>query len=186
MSPVIWIVIVVIILIVAFAAWRYTQQRQTEAVRERFGPEYDRTVQQQGGDERKAASALKERQERVESVEIHPLSTEDRERYTEQWKSIQSQFVDDPAGAVGRADALITDAMTTIGYPVDQFEQREEAVSVKYPEVADNYRTAHEIAQRQTNGDATTEDLREAMVLYRSLFERLVGMPQASSTEAGQ
>jgi type II secretory pathway pseudopilin PulG len=186
MTALIVIVVIVVILVLAFGAWWYTQQRQRQEAKQQFGPEYDRTVQQFGGDERKATSALKEREERVEQVEIHPLSGDARQQFSDQWQSIQSQFVDDPGGAVNAADGLISDAMRQIGYPVAQFEQREEAVSVKYPDVADDYRTAHEIAQRNQNGEANTEDLREAMVRYRSLFERLVGMPQSNQTEVTQ
>lgn len=183
MTPVIIVVVLVVIVALAFAAWRSMEQRKTQAVQQRFGSEYDRTVTQFGGDERKATSALKEREERVSQVEIHPLASEARERYTSQWRSVQAQFVDDPSGAVNSADALIADAMHQIGYPVNEFEQRAEAVSVKYPQVADDYRTAHEIAQRNESGDASTEDLRTAMVRYRSLFEQLVGMSRSSPSE---
>ncbi|HEX6507618.1 MAG TPA: hypothetical protein VF221_08310, partial [Chloroflexota bacterium] len=136
MTAVVVIVVIIIILVVAFGAWRYMQQRRTQEVRQQFGPEYDRTVEQFGGNERQAATALKEREERVQQVEIHPLSGDARDRFSEQWRSVQAQFVDDPGAAVNAADVLIADAMRQIGYPVDQFEQREEAVSVKYPEVA--------------------------------------------------
>ena len=184
MTAVIVVIVLAVIVLVALGAWWYSRQHKTEVVREQFGSEYDRAVEQFGGDEQKATNALKDRQDRVEKVEIYPLSTEDRERYAEDWRSVQAQFVDDPGGAVNAADRLIADAMSRIGYPVDQFEQREEAVSVKYPEVTGDYRKAHEIAQRNEAGDANTEDLREAMVLYRGLFERLIGMPQASQAEA--
>lgn len=183
MTVVIIVVVIIVVVAIAFGAWRAMQQRQTQAVQQRFGSEYDRTVTQSGGDERKATTILKEREERVEQVEIHPLSSDARERYSSQWQTVQAQFVDDPAGAVTAADALIADVMQQIGYPVDAFEQREEAVSVRYPEVADDYRTAHEIAQRNESGEANTEDLRTAMVRYRSLFERLVGMPSSNPSE---
>lgn len=180
MTTVIIVVVIIVIVALAFGAWRYMEQRKTQEVQQQFGSEYDRTVTQFGGNERKATAALKEREERVKQVEIHPLSSEARERYSSQWQTVQAQFVDDPSGAVNAADALIADAMQQIGYPVDAFEKREEAVSVQYPEVADDYRTAHDIAQRNESGDASTEDLRTAMVRYRSLFERLVGMPTSN------
>jgi hypothetical protein len=180
------IVVIVVIVIVALAVggWLYSRQHRVQEVRQQFGPEYDRTVEEQGGDEHKAASLLRERRERVDDIEIHPLSAEDRDRFAGDWQSVQAKFVDDPSGAVNDADALIAEAMRRIGYPVDQYEQREEAVSVKYPEVAGDFRQAHEIALSNQDGNASTEDLRNAMVLYRGLFERLVGMAQPSSTEA--
>lgn len=183
MTAVIIVVVIIVIVALAFGAWRYMEQRKTQAVQQQFGSEYDRTVTQFGGDERKATTELREREKRVEQVEIHPLSSEARERYSSQWQEVQAQFVDDPGGAVNAADDLIADAMKQIGYPVDEFEAREEAVSVRYPEVADDYRTAHDIAQRNESGDASTEDLRTAMVRYRSLFERLVGMSTSNPSE---
>jgi FtsZ-interacting cell division protein ZipA len=183
MTAVVVIVVIVLIVALAFGAWWFVQQRRKQEVQQQFGPEYDRTVQQFEGNERKAASELKDREKRVEAVEIRPLSVDARDRFTEQWQSTQAQFVDDPSGAVNAADALIADAMRQIGYPVDEFEQRVDAVSVKYPEVAQDYRTGHEIAQQNESGQASTEDLREAMVRYRSLFERLVGMPQRNQSE---
>lgn len=183
MTIIVVIVIIIIILALAFGVWWSMQQRQTQAVKEQFGPEYERSVAEHGGSERQAVSDLKDRQERVQQVEIHPLSGDARDRFADQWKNVQSQFVDDPAGAVTAADGLIAGAMREIGYPVDQFDQREEAISVKYPEVANDYRSAHDIAERNESGDANTEDLREAMVSYRNLFERLVGMAASNQTE---
>lgn len=183
MTVVVVIVVLAIILVLAAGAWWYTQQRRTQEVQQHFGPEYDRTVQQLGGDERKASGVLLEREKRVKQVEIHPLSADAQDRFAEQWRAVQAQFVDAPSDAVNAADALIADAMRQLGYPVDELEQREDAVSVRYPEVAEDYRTAHGIAQRNESGQANTEDLREAMVHYRALFERLVGMPQSSPTE---
>ena len=184
MTTAIVVIVVIVIVALAVGAWWYSRQQRVQTVRQQFGPEYDRAVEEQGGDEQKAATLLRERRERVQNVEIHPLSPADRDQFAESWKSVQAEFVDDPSAAVNDADALIADAMRRIGYPVDQYEQREEAISVKYPEVAVDYRKAHEIALSNQNGEASTEDLRNAMVLYRSLFERMVGMAQPTGTEA--
>lgn len=182
MGIVIVIVVIIVVLVLAFAAWRYTQTRRTATLRDQYGPEYDRAVEKTD-DRRQAESELQERRERVDQVKIQPLSGEDRDRFANEWKSVQAQFVDDPAAAVGRADALITEVMSTLGYPAGSFEHREDAASARYPDVAENYRSAHEIAVRQQNGEASTEDLRGAMVQYRSLFEKLVGMSPTQPTE---
>src|SRR5437763_9756668 len=118
MTGIIVVIVLVAIVLIALGAWWYTRQHRTETVREQFGPEYDRTVGQYGGDQQKAVDVLKERQERIEKVEVHPLSTEDRDRFAEEWRGVQAQFVDDPGGAVDAADSLIADAMSRIGYPV--------------------------------------------------------------------
>ncbi|HZU14750.1 MAG TPA: hypothetical protein VFB58_18080 [Chloroflexota bacterium] len=175
MTIVILIVVIIVILAIAFGVLQYTRRRKVEEVRDRFGPEYQRTVDQYGGDEQKAADVLAERRDRVEKVDVQPLTDEQRQSYSSQWQSIQAQFVDDPGAAVSGADVLISDVMKTMGYPTGQAGLREDAVSVQYPDVAENYRKAHALAQRQENGQATTEDLREAMLLYRSLFDQLVG-----------
>ncbi|HLJ66537.1 MAG TPA: hypothetical protein VKX16_04170 [Chloroflexota bacterium] len=187
MNAAIWVIVaVVVIVVLALGVWQYMQRRRDQEVRQQFGPVYDRTVEQYGGDERKANAVLAERKDELEKVTVHHLSADERQQYTDRWQSIQAQFVDDPGGAVERADTLIGEAMQTIGFPVDGSRAREEAVAVKYPEAAGDYQQAHDIADRQRNGDASTEDLRQAMVLYRSLFQRLVGMPVTSQTEVTQ
>ena len=108
---------------------------------------------------------------------IHPLAAGDRARFVESWRGVQSRFVDGPAGAVTEADQLLGDVMSTRGYPVSEFEQRSADISVDHPLVLENYRKAHEIALRQTRGQANTEDLRQAMVHYRTLFEELINEP---------
>jgi hypothetical protein len=120
-----------------------------------------------------------ERTNRVESFHVRPISPEDRARFLESWRGIQSRFVDGPAGAVSEADLLLGDVMSTRGYPVTDFDQRAADISVDRPLVLENYRTAHEIALRQMKGQANTEDLRQAMVHYRTLFDELVSEPKA-------
>lgn len=175
------IIVIVVLVAIALALWSYMRKRSVERAQQQFGPEYERAVQEYGSSN-KAADVLQERKEQVEKIDIHPLSAEQRQQYMNDWQAIQAQFVDDPGSAVGRADDLIQSVMRTIGYPTSQFGQREEAVSVQYPQVADNYRKAHDIAEQQANGQASTEDLREATLLYRSLFDRLVGAPVGNET----
>lgn len=183
MTTIIAIVVIVVIVLIALGVWMRTRQQKVTTAQQRFGPEFDRAVEEHGGNKQEAASALQERQERVEKVTIHPLTADERQQYSTEWQSIQTQFVDDPGGAVTRADDLITRVMARIGYEADEYGQRTDVISVKYPDAAENYRTAHDLALKQESGDATTEDLRNAMLRYRTLFEQLVGMPQSAQTE---
>ena len=167
------IAVVVAVLVLAAIGWLVWQRQRSEALRQRYGPEYERTVSQLG-DKRRAESELLKRQERVAALEIRPLSAQQRIQYQQQWRGVQTRFVDDPKGAVTEADALVEDVMKTRGYPVSEFDQRAADLSVHHPRVVDNYRAAREIAQRHRQGRATTEDLRQAMVHYRGLFEDLL------------
>jgi hypothetical protein len=141
------------------------------------GSEYDRAVKEVGS-RRHAEAGLKERTARVESLNIRPLAPGDRARFVESWRMVEGRFVDGPGGSVTEADQLLGDVMSTRGYPVSDFEQRAADISVDHPLVLENYRMAHEIALRQTKGQANTEDLRQAMIHYRTLFEELVGEPE--------
>ncbi len=134
----------------------------------------------EGGSRRKAEAALDERADRVERLHIRPLSAGDRARFVEAWGRVQARFVDGPGGAVIDADQLLGDVMSTRGYPVSDFEQRAADISVDHPLVLAHYRAAHQSAVRQTQGQATTEDLRQAMIHYRTLFEELVNEPEAA------
>ena len=153
--------------------WMYFQKRRTDQLRSRFGPEYQRLVET-GGDRRHAELELEQRQKRVDKFDIQPLSVEDRRRFQQAWTREQARFVDDPKGAVAEADRLIGEAMKTRGYPVGDFDQRAADISVDHPVVVENYRIAHAIAIKDRRGEAGTEDLRKAMVHYRSLFEELL------------
>jgi len=165
------IIVIAVVAIVGFAAWRYIQHRRSEQLKDRFGPEYDRAKDQYGS---KAESVLSDRQKTVDEAGVKPLSAGDRRRYLDEWQSIQARFVDDPNGSVIRADHVVTDVMRSMNYPAGVFKEREDAVSVQYPDVADNYRRAHAIAHQAQDGEASTDDLREATLLLRSLFEKLV------------
>lgn len=172
------IAIVVVIAVIGIAAWLSFRKRRTKKLRSQFGgAEYARAVEE-GGTRRQAEAGLKERAERVESLKIRELAPGDRARFVESWNRVQARFVDGPGGAVTEADQLLGDVMATRGYPVSDFEQRAADISVDHPLVMENYRTAHEIADRQTRGLANTEDLRQAMIKYRTLFEELVGQPE--------
>jgi hypothetical protein len=151
----------------------FTGRKRTERLHDHFGPEYDHTVETLG-DEKKAQSELEERQKHVEALDIQPLSVEERERYVAEWTAVQSKFVDEPGQAIVDADRLIMEVMQTRAYPVSGFEQRAADVSVNYPALVSNYRAARVIALKNEQHQADTEELRQAMIYYRSLFEELL------------
>jgi hypothetical protein len=168
------VVVLVALVVVGGVAWYFLgQRRRTEALQARYGPEYSRTVSETG-DQRKAEEELVKRKERIDQLQIQPLRAEQREQFLTRWRSVQAMFVDDPAGAIARADSLVAEVMATRGYPVSDFEQRAADISVHHAVVVDNYRAACEIVARQRQNAATTEDLRKAMVHYRALFEDLL------------
>jgi hypothetical protein len=170
----IWIVIaVVVVLVVVIAVAAAASRRRRHHLQDRFGSEYDRTVEGADG-RREAERELREREARHDELELRPLSEASRERYTQQWQEMQQGFVDRPQVAVADADRLITDLMRERGYPVDDFDTRSELVSVDHPDVVENYRTAHGIAARTVEGRTNTEDLRQAVISYRALFEEML------------
>jgi sensor domain CHASE-containing protein len=175
------IVIAVAVMVIAgIAIWLFIRKRRTERLRTQFGgAEYTRAVKE-GGSRRQAEAALNERTKRVEGLHIRPLAPGDRARFVESWGRVQARFVDGPGSAVTDADQLLSDVMSTRGYPVSDFDQRAADISVDHPLVLENYRAAHQSALRQKRGQASTEDLRQAMIHYRTLFEELVGEPEAA------
>jgi hypothetical protein len=169
---------VAVLLVAGIAIVFSIRKRKTERLRTQFGGvEYNRAVKE-GGNRQKAEAVLDKRADRVESFHIQPLGPGDRTRFVESWRRVQARFVDGPGGALTEADQLLRDVMSTRGYPVSDFEQRAADISVDHPLVLEHYRSAHEIAVRQTQGQASTEDLRQAMIHYRALFEELVGEPE--------
>jgi len=178
------IIVFVVIMVAGIATLLFFRKRRTEKLRNKFGgAEYARAVKE-GGNRRHAEAGLEQRTERVEGFHVRPLAPGDRARFVDSWRKIQSRFVDGPAGAVTEADQLLGDVLATRGYPVSDFEQRAADISVDHPRVLENYRTAHEIALRQTKGQANTEDLRQAMIHYRTLFEELVSEPETVQMKA--
>ena len=173
----IYIVITVVlglVIIGAILGLVFARRRGTEQLHDHFGPEYDHTVQTLG-DEKKAQTELDERQKHVKALDIRPLSVSERERYLAGWTAIQSKFVDEPGQAIVDADRLIIEVMQVRAYPVSDFEQRAADISVTYPALVSNYRAAREIALKNEQHLANTEELRQAMIYYRSLFEELLG-----------
>lgn len=177
-----WIVIAVAALIlIGVIAWAVSQRR-TATLRRKFGGEYDRTVER-SENRRQAEVDLRDRTRERDRLEIRPLSPAARDRYVTMWQSIQQRFVDQPVQAVADADALLTTVMSERGYP-DDFEQHVAVVSVDHPTVVENYRMAHDVRDRAFAGETSTEDLREALVHYRSLFEELLETGDADGADA--
>lgn len=172
------LVLVLIFIVVAAFAFRDSRRRRSLRLRQKFGPEYDRVVRQQG-DTRKAEGVLQFRQDRRDRFKLKPLTSADQASFLVRWNEVQALFVDDPRGAIIVADSLVTDVMQHRGYPITEFEQRAADISVDHPLLVQNYRAAHEIAVRHTAGRANTEDLRQAMVHYRALFQELLGEGRA-------
>jgi len=177
----VWILIavaVVAVLAIAFLAWSRGRRR---GLHNRFGSEYDRTVEATES-RRKAERDLRERETEHADLELRPLSEAARERYEEQWNSLQSRFVDRPQVAVADADDLLTQVMRDRGYPVDDFDAKSRLVSVDHPDVVEHYRKGHGIYLKTVEGSASTEDLRQAVISYRALFEELVRESAEPST----
>jgi hypothetical protein len=167
----VWIVIAAAAVVVLLTiVWAASRKRRTSHLREGFGPEYDRTVEE-AGSRRRAESELKDREQRREELEIRPLASAARDRFASRWSSVQERFVDDPRAALRDAHALVVEVMRERGYPTDDFEQRAADVSVDHPEVVQNYRKAHDITKRS---DADTEEQRQGLVHYRALFDELL------------
>jgi len=180
MDPkVMWTVVVIALVGAGIAGWFVWSRRRTEQLRTRFGSEYDRVVGETQ-DVLKAEASLAARAKRVERLQIHPLRPDEASQYRAAWQRVQARFVDDPKAAITEADRLVGEVMTARGYPVGDFDQRVEDISVDHPEVVMNYRAARDIALEHERGRANTEDLRQAMVHYRALFSDLL----ADATDA--
>jgi hypothetical protein len=166
-------VVLVLVIIGAILGPIFARHQRSKRLQGQFGPEYDRTVQAVGS-EKKAHTELEERKKHVDSLTIHSLSGEEQQRYLADWAAVQSKFVDEPGQAIVEADRLIMEVMQMSGYPVSDFEQRAADVSVTYPALVSNYRAARVIALKNEEHQADTEELRQAMIYYRSLFEELL------------
>jgi hypothetical protein len=174
------VIAVAVVVVACIAIWAFARKRRTKRLQSQFGgAEYSRAVKE-GGGRRQAEAVLDQRADRVGRLHIQPLTSADRARFVDSWGRVQARFVDSPGGAVTDADQLLGDVMSRRGYPVSDFEQRAADISVDHPLVLENYRAAHQSALLQTKGQASTEDLRQAMIHYRTLFEELVGEPETA------
>jgi hypothetical protein len=181
-NPLVIVLLIALVAAIGAAVWLYMRSRRTEHLQERFGPEYERALSEHR-DQRKAEHDLEQRADRVEHLNIRPLTPAEHDRYVGLWQSCQARFVDDPTGATDEADQLVGEVMAERGYPVGDFEQRAADVSVQHPRVVEHYRAAHQIALRNSRGDADTEQLRQALVHYRALFEDLLETETPAHTE---
>ena len=180
-----WLVIaaVVVLLAIGAAAWMYAQRQRRVRLRTHFGAEYDRAVRELGSPQ-KAEALLAERARRVRELNIRRLSREQAETFAREWKRIQAMFVDDPDAAVDAADQLVTGVMTARGYPLEDFDTRAADLTVEHPRVVENYRIARALGVRRSRGEAGTEELRQAVVNYRALFEDLLKTDEGSFRRA--
>jgi hypothetical protein len=180
----VWIVIIVAaVVVLGLVAWMLGTRMRTERLQQRFGPEYERTVEQ-AESRKEAESELRARMKRRQELEIQPVSPESADRYKVDWRDVQARFVDQPNQAVKEADRLVTRLMEERGYPTEDFEQRVVDISVDHPRVVENYRGAHAVWFSNEQGKAGTEDLRQAMIHYRSLFEELLEREEAPEERA--
>jgi hypothetical protein len=174
MSDLRWIVLlVIVVVVVAIVVAVVVRNKRRARLRAQFGPEYGRAVHKYGSVTR-AESALEARRDRVRTLDIRPLEPDEADRFAAAWRATQARFVDAPPRAIGEADRLVQTVMKARGYPVGDFEQRVDDISVDHPRVVEHYRAAHGIAGASEDGRATTEDLRQAMIHYRALFEDLL------------
>jgi hypothetical protein len=176
MPPWVWIVIAAMIaaaVVVLLASLAVGRRKRTERLKQRFGPEYDRTVATAGA-QGAAEKELAARERQRDKLDIHVLRPAARQRFTDQWRNLQTAFVDDPADALGEADQLVIAVMRARGYPIDDFDQRAADISVDHPTIVENYRAAHAIERSQHDGEVDTEAQRQAFVHYRALFEKLL------------
>lgn len=170
------LILAAIVLVIIGLIWFTIRNRRTRALKDQFGPEYGRTVKEVGGVSR-AEAELAGRTRRVEALKLTPLSAEDREDYVESWRKVQEEFVDDPERSFTHADDLLTKVMGARGYPTADFKRQSADLSVHHGTVVEHYHAAHDIALRNSDGEASTEDLRQGMVHYRALFDDLVSEP---------
>ncbi len=173
----VWVLVIVIAVLLCAVIWLVLRQRRSAQLREGFGPEYDRTLEEHG-DQRAAESELRERVQRRREYDIRELEPQARERYAARWRDTQARFVDQPASTLADADALVNEVMRERGYPVDDFETQAADVSVDHPGVVEHYRQAHAV---RASDETSTEELREAFVHSRALFGELLGDDQETT-----
>ncbi len=174
---------VVLLIVVLLIGMSISRQRRSKHLQERFGPEYDKTLDEIGN-KRQAEKELEQRIQHVHSLNIRPLTADEVNRYALEWQGVQRDFVDEPLASLQKADRLIREVMKAKGYPVEDFEQRVADISVDHPELVSDYRGMHSIAIKQASEKVTTEDIRQALVHGRALFESLIR--QSSNEEVNQ
>jgi hypothetical protein len=173
MAALLWVVIAIVVVAVIALVAVGVRKRRTAMLRDRFGPEYDRAVESR--DDRRAAEAdLRAREKQRAQFDVEPLPEADRLRFADEWRDVQERFVEQPAQAATAADTLITRVMEARGYPMNDFDAQADLVSVDHPDTVQNYRFAHAVRQRSQTQQVSTEDLREALLRYRSLFDELL------------
>jgi len=183
MATWVWVVIAIVVVVVVALAAVGARNRRTAALRDRFGPEYDRAVE--NSDDRRAAEAgLRAREKQRAQFDVKPLPEDTRLRFADEWRDLQERFLDQPAQAADAADTLVTRVMEARGYPMRDFDAQAELISVDHPDTVENYRLAHAVQQRALTQQASTEDLREALLRYRSLFSELLG-PEGNDAAGG-
>jgi hypothetical protein len=173
--------IIIIAIVVAAVAWAMVRQQRTQRLKRRFGPEYGLAVARHRS-RYKGEAELQAREQRVSQFTIVPLTPADATRFSEAWSALQIRFVDNPRGVVAQADQLVRELMAKRGYPMGDFERRAADISVDYPALVSNYRSAQLIASRDASGEADTEELRQAVVHYRTLFDELLGVNTVKTT----
>ena len=167
------VVAVVVVVALVVVGYQMARQRRTAQLRDQYGPEYDRALDQ-SDNQREAESELRGRSKRHDELELRSLDSSEREEFERRWRDVQGEFVDDPSTAVRNADQLVAEVMSARGYPVEDFDQRADDLSVRHPEVTQRYREARRIAQANKDGNVDTEDLRQAVTHYRSLVQALL------------
>jgi hypothetical protein len=173
MATWVWVVIAIAVVAVIALVAAGARKRRSADLRDRFGPEYDRVVEN-SEDQRAAEASLRARERQRAQFDLKPLAEANRLRFAEEWRDLQERFLDQPVQAAAAADTLITRVMQARGYPMEDFDAQAELVSVDHPDTVENYRLAHAVQQRSVTQQASTEDLREALLRYRSLFDELL------------
>jgi len=177
-------IVVIAVTVIAVGGWMYSRQQRSKELQDSFGPEYERALRQTDRNRGQAERDLEERQKRVEKLNLRELTPDERSRFTQDWRQVQARFVDEPQGAIRDADTLIVEVMQAIGYPMSDFERRADDISVTHPNVVPHYRAAHAMAERNQTGPASTEELRQAFVHYRALFDEMLGATMAGTTSS--
>jgi len=168
-------IVLLVAVVLAAVAWLIVQRQRSLPLKRRFGPEYDLTVSEFRSGTKSEPELLK-REDRVVRLKIVPLTPTDAARFSRAWNELQSRFIDSPKAVVAHADQLVRELMEERGYPMDEFERRAADISVDHPAVVATYRVAQGIAASEARGEADTEELRKAVIYYRTLFDELLGV----------